>query len=123
MQIVLLMPSEDGNYYINHDEMIRNARDEDERKYLQRVKKTQNEFKELGYPFAFAFGLVYTQRQSCGHYEIFQHPIYRDSTHDPTEDDILESIEDVIKIMRDNRKQGRKCTRCTCGWKVREEDE
>ena len=118
MQIQILKPSANGKYYPNYDEMIRNSCDEDERKYLEDIKQRNAERKAKGYKHdlieGFAFGLIYTQKMACGHYEIFQHPIYRDFMKEPTEDDILDSLEHMICCIRQAKRDKMECTRCTC---------
>jgi len=117
MQIQILMPSDNGQYYPNYDELIKNARDEDERKYLMEVRDRYKKWKSTGFDGGgFAFGIIYTQRMECGHYEMFQHPIFRDYGKEPTEDDVIKSIEDVLHTIKINKRDHRKCTRCICGW-------
>lgn len=108
MQIQILKPDADGKYRPNYTELIRNATDEDEREYLRKVREHQND--------GFAFGIIYTAKQACGHYEIFQHPIYHEHGKEPTESDILNSLKDVIDSIEEQKSRGRKCTRCICGW-------
>ena len=123
MQIQILKPSVDGKHYANFDELIRNARDDEEREYLIDIKKREEEWKAKGYNgllSEFAFGLIYTTKMACGHYEIFQHPIYRDYGKEPTEEDVMESIEHMIRTVRETKRDHMKCTRCTCNWFKRE---
>lgn len=119
MQIQILKPSSNGRHYVNYNELIRNARDEDERKYLEECRDREDEYVAKGYDVfsGFAFGIVYTAKMACGHYELFQHPIYRDYGKEPTEENILDSIEDVLKTIRFNKKENRKCTSCICNWR------
>ena len=117
MQIQILKPHRDGKCYPDYSLMIANAYDEDERNYLLEVKRRHEEWEQMGYKDfdGFAFGLIYTNRQACGHYEIFQHPIYRMHGKEPTESDIRKSIESVLEIIEASK--NRKCTSCTCGWR------
>ena len=112
MQIALIHESADGKHYPNWDELIRNASDEDEKEYLRHSKAVRERMGDDG----FAFGLLITARQECGHYELFQHPVYRKYNADPTENDIMQSVEDAIHIIRLQKAEHRKCTRCICGW-------
>lgn len=117
MQIQILRPSSDGKHYVNYNELIRNARDDDERKYLEECRDREAEYAAKGCSdmSGFAFGIVYTAKMACGHYELFQHPIYRDFMREPTQDDILDSLQDVINTVRES--SYRKCTRCICNWR------
>lgn len=116
MQIQILKAAENGKYYPNYNELIKNARDEDERKYLKEVKARHIRYKKKGMEDGFAFGMIYTAKMACGHYEIFQHPIYRDYGKEPTEEDVMNSIKDMIDIVEESKARGKKCTRCICGW-------
>ena len=114
MQIQILKPAADGKHYPNYDELIKNARDDEERDYLIKTKKQHEEWKAKGYSSfdGFAFGLIYTAKMACGHYELFQHPIYREYGKEPTEDNIMESIEDVFQIVRSTRADHMECSKC-----------
>lgn len=52
----------------------------------------------------FAFNLVVLVKQSCGHYEILQHPYNAE----------YENLEDILQDFAEEG-QHRKCTRCICG--------
>lgn len=117
MQIQILKPDENGKHFPDYDQMIANARDEDERNYLIGIKKRNAEWAAKGYPDeGFAFGIIYTSKMACGHYEIFQHPIYCKWGDDPTDNDILESIADVVATIKETKKDHMKCTRCICNF-------
>lgn len=92
MQIQILQPTQNGKYYPDYDEMIKNACDEDERTYLEEVKARHIKWKEKGFDDGFAFGLIYTSKMACGHYEIFQHPIIRDFGNEPSETDVIKNL-------------------------------
>ena len=117
MQIQILKPGKDGKHYPNYDEMIKNATDNDERDYLIEVKERHEKWKANGFEDGFNFGIVYTTKMACGHYELFQHPIYRHYGKEPDDSNIIESIEDVINIIHLTKAEGMKCTRCICGFR------
>lgn len=116
MQIQILKPKKNGQHYPDYDQMIANARDEDERNYLIETKEMHEKWKAKGFDDGFAFGIVYTRKMACGHYEIFQHPIYEEYGDEPTEDDILRSLQDLIKEIRMTKREHMKCTRCICNF-------
>ena len=107
MQIQILQPSQDGLHYPDYDELIRNASCEEERKCII-------EAKESPVRSGFVFGLIYTAKMACGHYELFQHPVYRNYGEEPTEESTLESIDSMLTIIRQTKREGMKCTRCIC---------
>lgn len=116
MQIQILKPAKNGKHYPDYDQMIANSHDEDERNYLIETKEMHEKWKAKGFDDGFAFGIVYTRKMACGHYELFQHPIYRQHNAEPTEDDILESLQSLIEEIRETKKDRMKCTRCICGF-------
>ena len=116
MQMQILKPHRDGKCYPDYNLMIANAYEEDERNYLLEVKRQHEEWEQKGVGFdGFPFGIVYTSRQACGHYELFQHPIYREYGKEPTEKNIRDSIKDVLDTIEHSK--ARKCTSCICGWR------
>lgn len=118
MQIQIMKPNKEGKHFPNYDTMIEHARDNEERDYLISVKHRKEEWAAKGYPDeGFAFGIVYTSKMACGHYELLQHPIFREYGKEPTEENIMESVEDIFECVRIFKAEHRKCTRCICGWR------
>lgn len=117
MQIQILKPAKNGKHYPDYDQMIANSRDKGERNYLIETKEMHEKWKAKGFDDGFAFGIVYTRKMACGHYELFQHPIYRQHDAEPTEDDILESLQSLIEEIRETKKDRMKCTRCICNFR------
>ena len=115
MQIQILKPSDDGQCYPDYDEFIKNARDEEEKAYLEEVKQRHLEREAEGYKNnGFAFEIIYVTKQACGHYELFQHPLWRNYGKEPTEETTIKSLESVLSIIKDDKRRQRKCTRCIC---------
>lgn len=114
MQIQILKPRSNGKHYPNYDEFIRNARSSEERSYLVKAKRDAANRALMGDDVGFAFGLVYVAKMACGHYELLQHPILREYGDEPTETDIINSLEITIEIAK--KSANRKCTRCICNF-------
>lgn len=64
-QIMSENQKKEDKYYPDYDELTANANCEEEKEYIEQVKK-QN--------FPFAYNMVYITKQKCGHFEIFQTP-------------------------------------------------
>ena len=112
MQIQILKPRANGKHYPDYDEFIRNASCDEERKCLVESRKFAIDRALKGDEIGFNFGIVYVTKMGCGHYELFQHPIFREYGEEPTENDIIRSLQDMLEIVKETKNN--ECTKCTC---------
>lgn len=99
-----IMTQKVGDSYVpNFDALIEEAPCEEmAQKWIQcrdLIERTKNETFSFD---GFAFRLVVCAKQSCGHYEILQHPYGK-------------AYNDVDEILESFANEGRKCTMCICG--------
>ena len=87
----------DGRYLPDYQKLMDAAQTQEEKAYIKKVSQSRHN--------TFVFNLVTVVKQSCGHYEIFQHPM---NEHWP--------LEETLKLDMEVSKT-RKCTICTCNFK------
>lgn len=92
-QIMTESQKQNGRYIPDYEVLINNATSEEEKQYIETIRKAG---------IAFAYNMVYVTKQTCGHYEIFQTPQNEYYT-----------LEDKLKQAEEHAKS-RKCTRCIC---------
>ena len=99
-----IMTNKQGENYIpDYDALIANATCEEEAEYIRSVKEREEQMAAKGLRTGFAWNMVYVNRQSCGHFEIFQTPFNEYHT-----------LERNMQIAEEHSKE--RCTRCICGW-------
>lgn len=95
-QIMSENQKKDGKYYPDYDKLIANANCEEEKGYIEQVKKRN---------FPFAFNMVYITKQKCGHFEIYQTP---QNEHYSIEENLSHAKEHAEKSS---------CSHCICNFR------
>ncbi len=91
----------DGKYIPYWDGLIAHASCQEELDYIRRIRWEMEHGRGFG---GFAFNLVYITKQTCGHWEIFQHPC---NEHYP----LATVLNQAIEHAAENR-----CTSCVCNF-------
>ena len=103
IQYEIMTTKEEGNYIPNFEMLIEEAPNKEIAHQWEKCRNLIEKTKDQPFKFGgFSFKLVCCVQQSCGHYEIFQHPYGSAYT-------------DIDKIMESFANENRKCTRCICG--------
>ena len=94
--------NEEGKYVPSFDKLFREAPNG---AMAMKWTECQNTMAKRPFKFqGFTFNLVVMVKQTCGHYEILQHPFNAK----------YENLEDVLQQFAEEG-QNRRCTRCICG--------
>lgn len=91
------------NYFPDYESLIQDASCAEEAEYIRSVRTQQEKWAAHGFKTGFAYNMVYVQRQSCGHYEIFQTPCNE-----------FRPLQEALQVAQMH--QSKRCTKCVCGW-------